>query len=104
MNKPDISPGSGIVPWRLYISLTVQSVLAFYIATFSLAMYFLHHGANSIILAVIQVILYVFILAVTIKRVIGYFSPAALMLTIPIVPLLAIILILSMLPILQMLQ
>lgn len=90
-----------ILPWRVYVGLTIQSVLSFYIATFCIAMYFLHHGREHVLLAISQVLLYIFIIGVTAKRIAQHFSPAALMLTIPIAPLLALIFILSMLPILQ---
>lgn len=91
----------GILPWKLYIKTTVESLVAFFIATFCLAMFFVHHGQNWAIPAIILGVLYIFVIFALIKRIVEKFSLAALMLIVPIAPLIALIMVVSLIPILQ---
>ena len=92
---------TAIVPWKNYLTITAETLLAFYLATFCMAMYFTHQGAQWIFPSVLLGILYVFVLAVCVKRIIARLSIAALMLVIPIAPLLALTLVVSLIPVLE---
>jgi membrane-associated HD superfamily phosphohydrolase len=99
MDKP-ITPESN-VPWKAYLTITVESLLSFYLATFSLAMYLKHRGENWIVGGVFLIILYLFVIFACGKRVIDKVSLAALMLIIPIAPLIALIMVVTLIPILE---
>jgi hypothetical protein len=93
-----------MAPWKSYTKLIFESIIAFYVATLALAVFFLLQGRQFPGLAVLQVMLYVFVVGVITRRVIRTFSAPALMLTVPIAPLLVLILVLSMLPVLERLS
>lgn len=94
----------GILPWKLYIITTVESLLTFFLATFCVAMFFTHRGPNWVLPAIFLGALYLFVIFALVKRVIDKFSWAAIMLIIPIAPLIALIMVVCMIPILQHLQ
>lgn len=89
------------VPWKLLLVITAESILAFFIASFCMAMFITHHGQHWIAPALILGILYLFIIIVVFKRVLQKLPVAAVMLIIPIAPFIALMLIISMIPILQ---
>lgn len=91
-----------LVPWKFYITITAESLLAFYLATFCIAMYFTHRGPSWIMMGVVLAILYLFVIGVCIKRVIEKLPIAALMLIIPLAPLIAITIVISLIPVLQL--
>lgn len=93
-----------IAPWRLYIITTLEAILAYFLATFSLGLYFSHLSDAWIITSIIMGILYVFVMILLLKRVIQKVSLAAFMLIIPIAPLLALITVLVLIPLLQLLH
>lgn len=92
------------VPWKLFVVTSIESLLAFYLATFCMAMYFIHRGTNWVIPGVFLGLFYLFVIFVCAKRVIEKLSLATVMLIIPIAPLLAIIIVISLIPILQLLR
>jgi hypothetical protein len=103
-NKIKVSEQTGetaLVPWKFYLTITLESLLMFYLATFCVAMYFTHQGVNSIILSIFLVALYLFVIFGCAQRVIKKLPVAALMLFIPLAPLIAIIILLSLVPVLQ---
>lgn len=90
-----------LVPWKTYLTITFDSLLTFYIATFCMAMFFTHHGVNWVIPAIILCLLYAFVIFACAKRIIQTLPLPALMLIIPMAPLIAIIIVISLIPILQ---
>lgn len=92
---------TSLLPWKHYLTITAESLLTFYIATFCVAMFFMHHGANWIIPGIMLGLLYAFVIFVCAKRVIQSLPLAALMLIIPLAPLIAIIIVVSLIPVLQ---
>lgn len=89
------------VPWKLFLITTTESLLAFYLATFCLAMFLFHRSVNWIIPGIIMIALYLFVVFVCAKRVLSKLSMATVMLIIPIAPLLALFIVLSLIPILE---
>jgi len=92
---------SSLLPWKRYVSITIESLLAFYIATFCIAMYFTHLSTAWIIPGTILIVLYLFVIFVCIRRIIQTLSIAALMLIIPIAPLIVLTTVISLIPLLQ---
>jgi len=99
--KPDNQNEISLLPWKLYLTITIESLLTFYIATFCVAMFFTHHGTHWIIPAIILGILYVFVIFACSKRVFQSLPLPALMIIIPLAPLMAIIIVVSLIPVLQ---
>jgi predicted membrane-bound dolichyl-phosphate-mannose-protein mannosyltransferase len=95
------SKQQALVPWKSYIISTAESLLAFYLATFSIGMYFLHRPANWFIPGLFLGLLYLFVIVVCAKRILEKVSIAALMLIIPMAPLIALIIIVTLIPILE---
>lgn len=93
-----------MVPWKYYTKLVIESVASFYIATFCIAVFFLHQGDQFVLLSALQVVLYAVIVAMILLRIWRGFSAPALMLTVPIAPLLVLIIVVTMLPILERLR
>jgi hypothetical protein len=93
-----------VVPWKAYLKLTVETVLAFYIATFCIIMFFLHRGPNWVLSGIILGLLYLFVIAVCAQRLIKKLSMPARMLVIPIAPLLALIIVVTLIPIIGFLE
>ncbi|MBX3709419.1 MAG: hypothetical protein KIT56_03605 [Gammaproteobacteria bacterium] len=89
------------MPWKLYLSITIESLLTFYIATFCIAMYFIHRGTQWVTLSVVMGILYLFVIFTCAKRIFQALPVSALMLIIPLAPLIAIGMVISLIPILQ---
>jgi hypothetical protein len=94
------SPSS--VPWKAFVKTTSESILAFYIATFCLGMYFLHRSPEWWQMGIVLGLLYSFVIIVCAKRVFENLSLAAIMLITPIAPLIALIIVVTLIPILEM--
>lgn len=90
-----------ILPWRLYLTTTLETLIAFYLSTFSFAMFFSHHGLRSITLGIVMVLLYLFVIASCALRVGNKLPLQALMIIIPIAPFIALASVLTLIPILQ---
>ena len=101
MNNDDTPSHSSLIPWKLYLTVTAESLLTFYLATFCMVMFFTHRGTDWIPLAILLGILYAFVIFVCAKRIIQLLPLPALMLIVPIAPLLALIIVLSLIPVLQ---
>lgn len=94
---------TSLVPWKIYLSITIESLLAFYIATFCVVMYIAKNGLSFIIPSIILGLLYVFVIAACIRRTIQKLPISSLMLIIPLAPLIALLIVLSLIPILKLL-
>lgn len=92
----------GTVPWKVFLKITLESLIAFYIATFCMAMYYIHRSEQWVITGLFLALLYLFVIAVCAKRVIEKLSMATIMLIIPIAPLIALIIVISLIPLLQL--
>jgi hypothetical protein len=93
-----------IAPWKAYAKVTFESVASFYIASFCMAVFFVRQGSDSILLSIFMVALYLFIVGATVRRIVQKFAIAALMLIVPIAPLLVLIIFVTMIPILERFQ
>src|SRR5688500_18882954 len=89
------------IPWKNYIIATAKCVIAFYLATFALALYLLHSKTIVSIETGMLCVLYLFVIYVCSRIIAKTFSLAAIMLLIPIIPLIALILVVTSLPILE---
>jgi hypothetical protein len=99
----ELSNETSLIPWKVYLTTTAESLLAFYLATFSLAMFYINRGSDWVPAAILLGVLYLFIIFVCAKRVIEKLPISAVMLIIPIAPLIVIIMVISLIPILQVL-
>lgn len=92
------------VPWKSYVGTALECFIAFYVATFCLAMYFTHKGSAWVLLSIVMVLLYLVVIAGCIRILIKRLSIAALMIIIPIAPLLALTTVISLIPVLERLR
>jgi hypothetical protein len=92
------------INWKLYLTVTAESLIAFYLATFSLAMYFVHRPVNWLVTGIFLIVLYLFVIIVCAKHVFEKLPLSAVMLIIPIAPLFALIIVISLIPIIQFLH
>lgn len=101
----DSHPGEPLVtvPWKNYLKITAESVIAFYIATFCVGMYFTHRGTDWYFFGAVLAILYLFVIVVCAKRILEKLSMPALMIVIPICPLIALIVAVTLIPVIEML-
>ena len=90
--------------WKKYTLRVVLAMIAFYLATFSLIIYFYYHQSNQVLIDCVTVGLYLFILFAIVKRLAETLPLAVLMILIPIAPLYALIVIVTMIPIIQLLH
>ncbi len=102
MNTIQSNDDQSLIPWKHYVSVTIESLLTFYLATFCIAMFFTHRGTNWISSGILMALLYLFVIFVCAKRVMQKLPLASLMLIIPLAPLIALIIIVSLIPILQL--
>lgn len=92
---------SSLIPWKVYLTITIESLLTFYLATFCVAMFFTHRGTDWVFNAILLAILYAFVIFACVKRIIQTLPLPALMLIVPLAPLIVIIMVISLIPILQ---
>lgn len=92
------------VPWKKYLKITFESLLAFYLATFCMGMFFTHRGPDWLLPGIFLIVLYLFVIVVCAKRILEKLAMPALMLVIPIAPLIALILVVSLIPLIERLQ
>jgi hypothetical protein len=95
------STNTSLIPWKKYIILTAESFIAFYLASFCLAMFFVHRGPSYILPATLLIFLYLFTIFVCLKRILQNVPVPGLMLAIPIIPLIALFVVISLIPIIQ---
>lgn len=95
------SNNNGFIPWKSYLITASETILSFYVATFCLALFFVHRGQSGWVSIALMGLLYVFVIILCAKLLINRLSIAALMLIIPVAPLLALIIVISLIPVLQ---
>ena len=93
-----------IVPWKTYLTTTLQTVSAFYVATLCFAVFFTRSNGCSLAIWFLMSALYLSVIGICITRIIQRFSMAALMIVIPIAPFLALTSVVSLIPVLEMLK
>ena len=89
------------VPWKRYILAVSETIITFTIASFLLGLYIIHRGDSSVIISVLLGLTYVAVVAFTITRMVKKFSIAAIMLMIPIAPLIVLIIVVALIHFLQ---
>jgi hypothetical protein len=89
------------VPWKRYIFAVTQATLTFTLASFFLGLYIMHHGDSHVLLSVLVGLLYTVSVVFSIWRMVRQFSLAAVMLMIPIAPLVILMIVVSLIHLLQ---
>lgn len=97
-NRIDSNPSH----WKTYFYVLAQTWLAFFVASFCLAVYLRHMAGSWIITTVCMAVLYLGVLVACVKRTIDNLSIAALMLLIPIAPLLILLFAIGLLHLIQL--
>lgn len=97
----ETQPNNHLLPWKHYLTIALESLLGFYLATFSLALYTTHQGLEWIFCAILMGILYIFVIIALAMRIIQNLPVAAIMLIVPLVPLIALMMVVSLVPVLQ---
>lgn len=95
------SESSQILPWHLYLTTTMETLIAFYLASFSIAMFFIHRGPNWLSLGILMVVLYLLVIVSCAMRIGQKLPLQAVMIIIPIAPFIALAIILTLIPVLQ---
>lgn|GEM_PF-4713634 len=90
--------------WKKYLLASGQFLLIFYVATFVLAYYLLHYAHGKLFWTVFLVISYVLVVVLSGVRLVRKLSMSALMIAAPTIPLCMMILVVSLLPVFQMLD
>ena len=90
--------------WKSYLLDGVKFLFIFYISTLCVAVFFIHRGQNWIIPGVFLGILYMFVIIVSLRQIIKKLPMAAIILAAPTIPLFMLILVVSMIPLLQILS
>lgn len=93
-----------LVPWKIYLRVTAETITAFFVATFCLLMFIAHRPSNWVLPMILIAITYLFVIGICIRRVFQKLPLSAIMLIIPIAPLLALIMVVSLIPVIQYLQ
>jgi len=102
INMPTKENNRNLAPWKHYVTITLESLLSFYLGTFCLAMYFTHQGKDLLLYAIFMTLLYLFVIFVCAKRIIATLPIATIMLMVPLTPLIALIIVISLIPVLQL--
>jgi len=83
-----------------YLLTSIECTTAFLVGTFCVAMFFSHLSPGWQLPGAVLIVLYVFVLFACTRLMCKHFSVAALMLLTPIVPLVALLFIIMLLPLL----
>jgi hypothetical protein len=89
---------------KFYATIAIETFIAFYLASFCLAMFFIHHGRDWMLTSIFMGLLYTFVIFVCGKRLISQLNAPALMIIVPIAPLLVLIIMVSLIPLIQLLH
>lgn len=98
--KKDLSEPAS---WKNYLLDGVKFLLIFYVSTLCLTVFFIHRGKNWILPGFFMGILYLFVITVSLRQIIKKLPMAAILLAAPTIPLFMLILVVSMIPLLQIL-
>jgi hypothetical protein len=92
------------IAWKKYLVAGLQFLVIFYLATLGLGLWFLHRGENWQVAGAILGLSYLLIIIFSAIRMVRKLSMAAIMVASPTIPLCMLIIVVSMLPLLQMLD
>lgn len=97
------SPKDLAIPmnWKNYLFICLKFLGVFYVSSFCLALFIMHKVAHKWGLSIFMILLYIFILIVSLRKMIKKLPMAALVLASPLIPLFMLIIIVTMIPILQ---
>lgn len=87
---------------KSYRKTLLESSIAFFLATFCIAFFFSHLQADWLITGIIMAVLYFIVITICTARIIKPLPVAAVMILIPIIPLAALIFIVSFIHLLQL--
>lgn len=87
--------------WTHYLIITLQTIAAIYLATFCVAVFYIHHGEHWLIPSMLLGLLYAFTIIISIKRLINQLPMPLLMIAAPTLPLIILLLVLMLIPVLQ---
>lgn len=90
------------IPWKKYIYAVSETSLTFLLVSFCLGIYFTHGGYQYVFTSVFMGTLFLFAVTISIQRMVKAFSIAAVMLMIPIAPLLVLIIAVALIHLLQL--
>lgn len=90
-----------IVPWMRYLTTTLQTVFAFYLATIAFGIFITHPGSATLLSGLLMTCLYLAVIGLCIALIVQRFSLAALMIIVPVAPLLALFSVVSLIPLLE---
>lgn len=89
------------VPWKRYTLAVAEAVFIFTLASFLLGLFILHRGDSGTATIVLIGIFYACVVGYSIYRMVRKFSLAALMLMVPIAPLVILFIVVSLIHLLQ---
>ncbi len=104
IDMEQLTQADGRISWKAYCKIVGEFFLGFYLATFCVAIYISHRQGANLYITFLLAFLYIFVIAVSIKRVLEKLPIAGIMLFAPTAPLIALILIVTLIPILQFFQ
>lgn len=96
--KPDLSSPT---TWKSYLFKALKFLVTFYITTFCMLVFFIHRGEDWLIQGICLVILYLFVLTVSLKKFFSKLPMPAILLASPTIPLFMLMIVISMIPALQ---
>lgn len=90
--------------WKSYLLDATKFLVIFYISTLCMAAFFMHRGEHWIIPGIFLGILYLFVIIISLRKMIKKLPMAAILLAAPTIPLFMLIFVVSMIPLLQFLE
>lgn len=93
-----------VIPWKIYLTVTAETLIAFFLAAFSLCMFIMHRPVHWVVPVVFMVLLFLVVIILCVVRVFQRLPISAVMLIIPIAPLIALIMVVSLIPLIQFLE
>ena len=90
--------------WKIYLFIAAKFLAIFYIATFCLIAFFIHRGDVWVIKGIILATIYAFILIYSFAKLIKQLPMPAILLAAPTIPLVMLILVVSMIPLFNLLN
>lgn len=100
-SKKDLSAPA---TWKSYLLDGVKFLFIFYISTLCIAVFFIHRRQHYIVPGIFLGIIYLFVIIISLRQIIKKLPMAAIILAAPTIPLFMLILVISMIPLLQLLS
>lgn len=100
-SKLDLSTPSN---WKDYLISSLSFLAIFYVTTFSTILFIKHHGNEWLVTDIFVGFLYIFIFTVSIKILLRKLPMAAIFLAAPTIPLFMLMMVISMMPVMQLLD